>query len=234
MGIVPSTRIGKVEFYEQRITPWTDNATALGLEATAVAMLGTATAAARAAYDAHLAAQIAAKVATQDFYEKVRLMHNAPGKGADLLAAIKNFAETTNNPNVYTLALIPPPAPPGTVPPPALPTDFRVEIGQTGNLILKWKASNPIGSMGTVYLIERKLNNTGEFAFLGAAGGDKTYDDTTLPGSISQVDYRVRGQRSGISGPAAIWTVRIGGGGQGLTIMAQYAGHDEGGVKMAA
>ena len=234
MSIVPSSRLGKIEFYEQHIAPWTAHAAALGLQAEPVAELATATGEARAAYDAHLAAQQAARTATQNFYEKVRLMHNAPGKGADMIAAIKNHAETTNNPEVYILAEIPPPAAPGSVPPPALPTDFRVEIGQGGNLILRWKASNPAGGAGTVYLVERKLNNTGDFAFLGAAGGDKTFDDAMLPAGVSQVDYRIRGQRSGVSGPAAIWTVRIGAGGPGLTITAQYAGREDGPVKMAA
>ncbi|MEX2218932.1 MAG: fibronectin type III domain-containing protein [Phycisphaerales bacterium] len=124
------------------------------------------------------------------------------------------------------------------MPPPALPTSFRVEIGQEGNLIIRWKASNPASGGGTAYIVERRLNGAGAFGFLGAAGGDKTFDDTTIPGGTSQVEYRVRGQRSGVSGPAAIWTVRfgVGGGGGGLTIAAQYPGTEDGGagVKMAA
>jgi hypothetical protein len=236
MGIVPSSRLGKIEFYENHIEPWSSNAALIGITELAVGELDSATSAARAAYNAHLAAQQAAKVATQNFYEKVRLMHNAPGRGADLIAAIKNYAQSTNNPDVYTLAQIPPPSGPGKVPPPALPTDFRVEIGQSGNLILRWKANNPAGSNGTVYLVERRLNNSGPFAFIGAAGGDKTFDDTTLPSGVSQIEYRVRGQRSGISGPAAIWTVRVGGGGGSFVITEQFPGTDEGesGVKMAA
>ncbi|MEX2218249.1 MAG: hypothetical protein WD749_05765 [Phycisphaerales bacterium] len=239
MGNVPKTRLGKIEWYESHIAPWTANAVAIGLTAETVAALGSATENARSAYAAHLAARQSAEVATQNFYELVRTMHNAPGAGADMIQTIKTFAETTANPEVYTLAEIPPPASPSTVPPPALPTSFRVEIGQDGNLIIRWKASNPAGSAGTAYIVERRLNSAGAYAFLGAAGGDKTFDDTTIPAGTAQVDYRVRGQRSGVSGPAAVWTVRfgVGGGGGGLTIAAQFPGTDTGGggeVKMAA
>jgi len=34
----------------------------------------------------------------------------APGLGSDMIDTIKNFAQTTDDPNVYTLAQIPPPA----------------------------------------------------------------------------------------------------------------------------
>jgi hypothetical protein len=237
MGIVPEKRLEKIEWYEARIQTWTTNVTQLGLVASQCTALAAKILNARSFYSAHVEAQAAAKAATQAFHDAVREMHSDPGMGADMIQEIKTYAETTNNPSVYTLAMIPPPAKPGTVPPPALPEGFRVEIGQSGNLILRWKASNPPGSSGTVYLVERRLNNTGNFAFIGAAGGDKTYDDTTLPAGLSQVEYRVRGQRSGVTGPAAVWTVRVGGGGGvgGLVITEQFAGEDDGtSVKMAA
>jgi hypothetical protein len=217
MGIVPEKRLEKIEWYEARIQTWTTNVTQLGLVASQCTALAAKILNARSFYSAHVEAQAAAKAATQAFHDAVREMHSDPGMGADMIQEIKTYAETTNNPSVYTLAMIPPPAKPGTVPPPALPEGFRVEIGQSGNLILRWKAGN--------------------FAFIGAAGGDKTYDDTTLPAGLSQVEYRVRGQRSGVTGPAAVWTVRVGGGGGvgGLVITEQFAGEDDGtSVKMAA
>lgn len=81
MGVVPADRLGKIEFYEAHVAPWTANAAAIGLTPASVTALSTATTAARKAYNDHVAAQSAAKAATADFYDKVRQMHSAPGAG---------------------------------------------------------------------------------------------------------------------------------------------------------
>src|SRR5690606_7536414 len=90
MPVVPNSRLGKIEFYEARLTPWENHAVAIGLSTAQVAALEVHVQAARAAYNAHLAARDAALAATQEFYNKVRAMHNAPGAGADMIRKIKN------------------------------------------------------------------------------------------------------------------------------------------------
>jgi hypothetical protein len=146
MGVVPNDRLGKIEFYEAHAGaggPWPTNATAIGLTTASVTALTTLVTDARKAYNSHVAAQAAAKAATVAFYDKVRLMHAGPGAGADLIQTIKTYAQTTNNPGVYALAQIPPPAQGGTTPPPGTPFDFTVGLLQDGSLALKWKCSNP-------------------------------------------------------------------------------------------
>jgi hypothetical protein len=69
-------------------------------------------------------------------------MHNGPGAGADMIQAIRNHAESKNDPNVYVLAQIPAPATPGVTPPPGTPFDFTVGLLQNGALELKWKCNN--------------------------------------------------------------------------------------------
>lgn len=229
-GIVPSSRIGKVEFYEAHTGaggPWPSNAATIGLTAGAVTALATATANARKAYSEHLAAQDAAKAATNAFYDKVRLMHNAPGFGADMIQTIKTFAQTTNNPNVYVLAQIPPPSQGGVTPPPGTPTDFTVGLLQDGSLELKWKCGNPSGTVGTIYEVLRKIG-TGAFAFVGATGV-KTFTDDSLPAGASPATYQVTAVRSTARGNPAQFTVHFGVGGPGLMITADGAD-----VKMAA
>ncbi|MDQ7013265.1 MAG: hypothetical protein Q9O74_05130 [Planctomycetota bacterium] len=49
---------------------------------------------------------------TQSYYDAIAAMHSGPNAGSDLIDTIKNFAQATDDPNVYTLAEIPPPAPP--------------------------------------------------------------------------------------------------------------------------
>ena len=232
MGVVPDNRLGKIEFYEAHITPWTTNAAAIGLLPAAVTALGAATTNARKAYNDHLAAQAAAKAATNAFYDKVRIMHGSPGFGADMIQTIKTFAQTSNNPNVYVLAQIPPPAQGGTTPPPGTPFDFTVGLLQDGSLELKWKCSNPSGTVGTIYEVLRKVG-TGAFSFVGATGV-KTFTDDTLTGA-SPVMYQITGVRSTARGNPAQFTVHFGVGGPGLTIASITS--DEGvgaSVKMAA
>jgi hypothetical protein len=234
MGVVPDTRLGKIEFYESHALaggPWAANAAAIGLTPAAVTTLGTLTAQARAAFNAAEAARQAAKAATQNFYDKVRAMHSGPGAGADMIEAIKNYAQTKNDPNVYTLAQIPPPATPGVTPPPGTPFDFTVGLLQNGALELKWKCNNPSGTQGTIYEVKRQLPG-GTMQFIGASGV-KSFTDDTLPGGggASPATYQVTAVRSTSRGNPAQFTVNFGIGGPGLTIASVVEG---GPVKLAA
>lgn len=231
MGIVPDTRLGKIEFYEAHISPWTTNAVAIGLTAGSVTALGTLTTNARKAFDAAEAARQAAKTATQAYYDAVRAMHSGPGAGADMIELIKNKAQTTNNPSVYTLAQIPPPATPGTTPPPGLPFDFTVGLLQNGALELKWKCNNPSGTQGTVYEVKRRTGATGAFGYVGSTGVKAFTDDTVAAGSPS-VTYQVTAIRSTQRGNPGQFTVSFGVGGPGLTIASVTEG--TGVMKMAA
>lgn len=231
MGIVPDNRLGKIEFYEAHISPWTTNAVAIGLTAGSVTALGTLTTNARKAFDAAEAARQAAKTATQAYYDAVRAMHSGPGAGADMIELIKNKAQTTNNPSVYTLAQIPPPATPGTTPPPGLPFDFTVGLLQNGALELKWKCNNPSGTQGTVYEVKRRTGTTGAFGYVGSTGVKTFTDDTVAAGSPS-VTYQVTAIRSTQRGNPGQFTVSFGVGGPGLTIASVVEG--SGNMKMAA
>ncbi|MDQ7014102.1 MAG: hypothetical protein Q9O74_09430 [Planctomycetota bacterium] len=210
MSIVPRSRLGKVEFYEIRISPWATNAAAIGLDVGDVTALGTATGAARVAYNEMIAARTASKAATQNFYDMVSTMHSSPGFGSDMIDTIKNFAQTTNDPNVYTLAQIPGPTPPGVVGPPGTPFDFRVALLQDGSVELKWKSSNPAGATGTVYEIFRSIDGAA-MTYVDTVG-EKVFTDTTLPNGCGPVTYRVTGVRSTVKGDPGQFTVQMGTG----------------------
>lgn len=232
MGIVPESRLGKIEFYEAHALaggPWAVNAAAIGLAPAAVTALGTLTSQARAAFNAAEIARQAAKTATQNFYDKVRAMHNGAGAGQDLIDTIKTWAETKNDPNVYTLAQIPPPATPGVTPPPGTPFEFTVGLLQNGALELKWKCNNPSGTQGTIYEVKRKIGS-GPFNFVGATGV-RTFTDETLPSGSAPVTYQITAVRSTSRGNPAQFTVNFGIGGPGLTIASITEG---GPMKMAA
>jgi hypothetical protein len=228
MATVPSERVAKLEFYEAHIEPWQTNAVAIGVTSTAVTALSTAAVDARAAYTAHVAAQAAAKAATATFYEKIRVLHNAPGYGADMIQQIKNKATTTNNPGVYDLAQIPAPAIPSPVPAPGTPTDFTVNLMQDGTLELKWKCPNPSGAGGTIYQLQRRAGAATEWTFVGAAGV-RRFVDQTIPAGSSPVTYRITAVRSTAAGNPAQFTVNFGAGGVASVERVVSAG-----VKIAA
>lgn len=215
MAIVPDDRLGKLEFYESHLTPWGASATAIGLTSAKVTALATKVEDCRKAYSAQQDAQNAAKAATQAFYDSVRDMHNAPGMGADMIETIKTFARTSDNPAVYTLAQIPPPQAPGTVPPPGTPFDFKLGLLQDGSLELTWKCDNPPGSVGTIYEVRRKATGAASpWIFVGATG-IKEFVDDALPTTGSPWTYQITAVRSTARGNPAEVTVKFGVPGAG-------------------
>lgn len=208
MAIVPNTRLGKIEFYEAHIQPWAANAANIGLTSAQVAALMSQTAAARVAYNQAQAARDAAKAATQTFYNAVGTMAD---HGAGLIKTIKSYAETQDDPNVYVLAQIPPPAEPSPVPAPGTPYQPRVSLMQSGELALRWKCDNPAGSTGTMYEVQRRVGD-GPYVFVGSVG-ERIFADESLPAGSASVVYKVTAVRSTKRGEPALFVVNFGVGG---------------------
>jgi hypothetical protein len=228
MGVIPTRLQDQLDFFDTHALVWKDNAAAIGiLPAEGTAIVASALAS-RTAYNEQVAAHNAAKAATTATRGQVTLTREM---AADLIRKIRIFAEAQPDPAaVYAIAQIPAPAAPSEIPPPGLCRDFRVELTPSGGITLTWKCTNPPGAAGTVYMVSRRFSSEGTFQILGASGGDKTFTDNAIPAGSSVVEYRVIGQRSGVSGPEAILTVRFGSGGGTLSFTEQ-AGDS---MKMAA
>jgi hypothetical protein len=205
MSVVPTKPIDRIQFYEDHSAPFTTNATAIGVTTTEVTDLDTKTDAARAAYTAQQVAQQAAKNATVALHNAVDAMSTA---GAALLKKIRAKAEQTANPNVYTLAEIPPPPTPSPVGAPGEPTNFAVLLQNNGALTLTWKCANPAGASGTTYQVWRRLAATGDLAFIGVTG-EKKFVDATIPAGTTQATYQIQAFRSTIAGPWAQFNVNF-------------------------
>ena len=103
----------------------------------------------------------------------------------------------------------------GPVPPPAQPTDFKVELNSNGSITLKWKARHPEGSDRVVYFVKRKLIRESAFRLVGGSG-EKSYQDDTLPIGIDGASYIITAQRGNVQGqPSRQLTVTFGSGGVG-------------------
>jgi hypothetical protein len=216
MGVMPKKPVDRIQYVEGHLPPFTANAVAIGLSTTEVTDLGTRTAAARAAWDAHQLAQQAAKNATAEFRNALTAMDVA---AAAAVKKIKAKAEVTGNPAVYTLAQIPAPANPTPMGPLGKPRDFDVALDTTtGALTLKFKNTNPKGATGVVYQVWRRLGATGDFAYLGGVG-EKKYVDAAVPAGTACVQYQIQAVRSSSVGPFALCNVTLGAGGGGTSVV---------------
>lgn len=200
MPVLPSSRIDRVEFFEAHIAPWTTNAVAIGLTTTQMATLSSQTS--------------AAKTATQGFYNACGTMTET---GADYIKTIKSFSATTNNPNVYQLAQLPPPKTPSVQPPPATPTSLTATLLNNGAVQLDWQGNIKGGVACSVW---RKLFNEANFVQVGMVTGERRYVDANLPvGAASGVQYQVQahrtGQNSEFSEPIAVRFGSVGDEGNG-------------------
>lgn len=208
MRVVPKSNVGRIQFYELHIAPFTANAAAIGLSVAEVEDIENKTEIARAAYEAHQAAQLAARAATLALNLAVSELSIA---GSAAIAKVRATAQVSGNLDVYALASLPVPANPRAVGALGKPDHFKLQVDQSGALTLTWKNRNPESATGVVYQIRRRLGSNGAFEYLGTAG-EKKYIDTTVPPGTAQVQYQVQAMRSTSVGPLATFNVFLGGG----------------------
>lgn len=232
MSVLPQTRAKRLEFFEARVGQWTDNAAAIGISAAQAASIKSRTMDDREAYTNAQMARDAAKAATLTWYTSNDSMVNL---GRDLIRTIKAYAETTNNPNVYALANIDPPAPPQPVPAPETPTAVVGSVSPDGIVTLKWRATRSGSSSGIFFVVERKRGE-GEYQVVSAVV-EKMFMDPQANVTQSQVQYRikaVRGEEMSEYTTPVVFNFVSGGGGAGRFVVS---GGDAGGTaeyKMAA
>lgn len=212
MPVVPTRDVDAIQYFEQHVGIWTERFADIGVTQQFATDVKTATSAARAAFDAQQQAKQTAKNATVTFRNAMRAMRSG---GGDLIKTVRTFAESTANPDVYTIAQIEPPAPPAPRPLPSAPTDIRAELDTTGAVTLRWKASNATASSGVYFVVTRKLAGETVFSTVGTTAG-KAFTDETIPSGTTALVYQIRGYRGTTAGPAsAQFALQFGAGGSG-------------------
>lgn len=222
MSILPQAKLDQIQFCESHVPVWTANAAAIGLTSAQVTALGALTTTARTSYTSAINSRQAAKGATTTYTNNTRTMRNA---AADLIAVIKAYAESKNDPNVYGLAQIPPPANPTPATPPGQPFNFAVAVEPTGALTISWESENSAASTGGFFTVQRRLGAGGGGTYMtiggtpGVGGGGRrtSFTDDTLPAGTPTVSYIVtprRGTTVGTPGEAINVTFGVGGGAQ--------------------
>jgi len=183
----------RIAYFEQRLVAWNSSLAALGLSAQNLTDLTSLTTQARANYNAAQSAKNAAKAATTNQDNSVEALLDL---GADLIKTIRAKALTTNNPTLYSIAQIPPPATPHTIGAPPAPANVRATLLNTGGIELKWEGSL---ANATFFSIWRKIATEPAFTQIGTTA-QKFFLDQTLPADgaiLGGVNYAVKAQRIG-------------------------------------
>lgn len=193
MGVLPNSRLARVEFFEAHDPVWAATAPGpgvgtIGLTSAQVTAQVTKVTDARTKYNAMIAAREAAKAATLAFYNSEDAMTLS---GAGLISTIKAFAEATVNPNVYVLAQIPAPAAPQPYGAPTNPTAVGAFLENDGSVTLSWK-----GTLfgGQFYSIWRQLWGSQDWVQVGTVAAKK-FTDAVVPAGIVAATYQVKAHR---------------------------------------
>ncbi len=198
---------------------WTSNSTLINLTTAQTTAYHTVVLAMTKANDAAEMARMASKEATMQLQNAIDA---ARGLSSVYVDIIKNYAQSSHNPNVYALGGVSPGNAPGTAPLPVAPTQFGASVNPDGSLTIKWKASQPEGATGVQYRIMRRINTTsGPYTIVSTEGSNKSFTDMTLPVGVDRVEYIVQPTRpAGIVGPQSnVFAVQFGsvsGGGMSI------------------
>jgi len=208
---IPVDKAGQLEFFETRITAWTESAAEIGLLASQAAQLSLLLTSARESYDSSQAAKQALKglIEVQDANLAAMTQY-----GSQLVQTIRAFAVQTGDPQVYATAEIEPRREPTPIPPfPA--SNLRYELTTSGALELRWDGRL---STGTSYILERAFfNEQGQplpFEAIAFVDGLR-YTDASIPSGTGSVLYQVKALKGDTTTqPTAPIFVRFGTGNQ--------------------
>lgn len=153
MSIPRSPVVAPIEYLEDRVPLWQADPAAVGLSTEQAAAAAVLVQAARDAYSAQQAAELAASIALTDRDEAIASMRSF---ASNLIATIRAFARAENNPGVYATAGLLPPADPTPSPDPVVPTDVTLQLGTQGSIVVRWEGSL---ALGTYYEVQRTLDN---------------------------------------------------------------------------
>ncbi|MCC6321742.1 MAG: hypothetical protein IT438_09960 [Phycisphaerales bacterium] len=233
---IPSKKLDQIVWFENHYPLWETTPTNFGVTTAIVSSVKAATIAARTAYNNAQTAKLAAKNATTASDEGAGAMLDV---GRDCVNMIKAFIQNSNNAALWGQAGIEPPMPPGTAPAPTAPYELTAGLDGEGNVLVKWRTSQPAGVSGVIYFVRRSIDG-GPFTLIDSVGEKEMVDEGILYGTQTAT-YIVQAKRGRqTSAPSEALTIRFGraggGGGGGMFIQSIQTGpgDGDGGVKMAA
>lgn len=232
-NVPPQPKIDQIVWFENHYPLWETTPTAFGATAAMVGAVKTATITARQKYDAVAAAKQAWRNAVVEQNEAVRGMLDV---GRDTVNIMKSFIENSGNTALWGQAGLEPDEPRGTAPDPTAPFELSAGLDSEGNVIVRWKTSQPRGLSGVIYSVRRSLDG-GPFTLLDSVG-EKEFVDGGIFVGTQMASYTVQAKRgrqvSPLSSALNIRFGHAGGGGGGGMGGMFIAATSSGPAKMAA
>ncbi|MFI4915398.1 MAG: hypothetical protein ACIAS6_02685 [Phycisphaerales bacterium JB060] len=203
---VPGGDRASLEFTQDRMQSWSDNAALLGLSTEDIAAVQATNTAATDALATRTQKAAQAKASTVVWHEKAGENREM---AREIVHKIRFTASQSANPAaIYAAAMIPPPKDRENLPKPPVPTDLRVTLDTQGRAVLRFESTR-FG--GTVFAIQRQVQP------VGAQPGpwldldtvlEREFTDESTPQGVAAVRYRVRAERpvgaSAYSTPASL------------------------------
>jgi hypothetical protein len=230
MSIPRSPVVAPIEYLEDRLPLWEADPAVVGLSPEQVTAASILVQAARDAYSAQQAAELAASNALTSRDDAIAAMRTFC---ANLIAAIRAFARAENDPSVYAAAGLLPPADPTPSPDPVAPTDLAATLVTQGAINVSWEGTL---ALGTFYEVQRTLDNASTWATVDSVA-TRSVRDEGVPAGTPSAGYRVRAKRpsagvgkAGTDTRVSDWTqtVMIPLGKQGNQPAAQQAAQQAG------
>ena len=197
---------------------WQQNATSIGISSAQALAFKTLVGSMVTNVGKSDAARQASKDATMNSNTSIDAVRAIGGAYINM---IKAYAETTNNPAVYSLGGVSPDDPQSVLPPPIAPNDFTATVNGGGSLTIRWRVTQPAGVTNVQYLVSRRLIGESTFTLVASEGKNKSFTDETLPVGVDRVEYLLQPKRGEVYGPQSnIFTVQFGsvmGGGMNIT-----------------
>lgn len=222
MATLPGTIVGDIQWFEERVSSWSENAASIGLTLAQAAAIGTETGQARSAFNAANAAKTAYKDSVVIQNAEVGEMRSL---GGQLITTIRAFAEQQPDTSVvYALASVPPKQSPSSVPP-VQPTDVSYDLTNTGSIELKWKGTT---AGGTVFSVVRAVQIEpgepfGAFEQVGLTGS-REFLDGSIPPCCIAAQYVIRAFKGAFAPVSSdLATVRFTPGTDSDTRSIRYA-----------
>ena len=209
-SIVPESRAEAIAFLQARIAAWTANAAEIGISVEQATSLSGLILAAADAQTTQIDLTNQKEAATTAFHASADAMRDA---AVALVGTIKSYAKYTNDPSVYALAQLPPPADREPTPAPGVPFEPTIRLLGGGGVEIGFKSVNPGNVFGVTYEVYRQLDGQGEFTYV-LTSGERKFVDQGLPPGTSVANYLVRGRRTTTIGEFAEFIVRLAGGNQ--------------------
>ncbi len=210
--VIPQSKTQMVAFLRARMATWKAQAENLGMTEAQTQLLEDHLSDTEALLENVVNARLASKSATGSFDVGAATLRALAQQAVE---RIRVQAQSTNNPDLYNLAMIPAPQPPTPAGPPEVPTDVFADPNADASVTVRWKGS---ASHGQFFTIWRRVGENGNWSQIATiAGRTRVFNDFTVPSPVTtngaSLFYMVRGQRgTQVSGPSNFGVIQYGAG----------------------